>query len=172
VHYSTSINVAMMFIPKTVAGIIKTSGLNRISMSGPELFAKHGRHCKDLYGFPDFEYMKCFIERMLGVEYVRPSKPFVTAGGRQNNGLGEFEQVLLTLLFTNTYWNYDVLGSIFGVATRQTVKKYIDKWLPLLGELGDMLSSFSDILDADVHGCGRNFTNSPFSFGSITSCIS
>ena len=67
---------------------MKTSGLNRISMSGPELFTKHGRHCKDLYGFPDFEYMKCFIERMLGVEYIRPSKPFVTAGGRQNNGLG------------------------------------------------------------------------------------
>ena len=129
---------------------MKTSGLNRISMSGPELFTKHGRHCKDLYGFPDFEYMKCFIERMLGVEYIRPSKPFVTAGGRQNNGLGEFEQVLLTLLFTNTHWNYDVVGSIFGVATRQTVKKYIDKWLPLLGELGDMLSSFSDILDADA----------------------
>jgi hypothetical protein len=37
------------------------------------------------------------------------------------------------------------------VECRQTVGTYIDKWTPVLGELGDMLSSFSDILDASAY---------------------
>jgi len=35
------------------------AGLNRMSMSNSEVFAKHRHHCKDIYVFPDFD---CFIE--------------------------------------------------------------------------------------------------------------
>ena len=111
----------------------KMAGLNRISMSNSD------------YGFPDFDYLKGFIEEMLDVEYISPEKPTMSAGGkgRRGNGLSEFEQVLLTLFLTNTTWKYDTIGSVFGVNNRVTVGGYISKWMPLLGELGDMRSSFT-----------------------------
>ena len=55
------------------------------------------------------------------------------------------------MFFTNTTHNYDTIGSIFGVANRKTVGQYIDRWMPVLGELGDMLSSFIDILDVEAY---------------------
>ena len=67
-------------------------------------------------------------------------------------GLTEFEQVLLTLFYTNTKYNYSSVGTVFGIASRTKVRHYIDKWLPLFGELGDMLSTFCAYLDASAIG--------------------
>jgi hypothetical protein len=55
------------------------------------------------------------------------------------------------MLYTNTHHNYDTIGSVFGVECRQTVGTYIDRWMPVLGELGDMLSSFVDLLDPEAY---------------------
>ena len=124
-----------------------TAGLTRLSMSNPKYFAKNKRACKDLYGFFDFDFLTHLIQDLLEVEY----KVATTTTIKTNLGLTQFEQVLLTMLYTNTHHNYDTIGSVFGVECRQTVGTYIDKWMPVLGELGDMLSSFVDLLDPKAY---------------------
>ena len=39
---------------------------------------------------------------------------------------------------------------MFGVCSHQTVEVYINKWLPMLGERGDMVSEFLEFLDEDA----------------------
>lgn len=73
------------------------------------------------------------------------------AGGKDGAvRMTEYEEVLLTLFYTNTKYNYSAVGSIFGVASCNTVTSYIDRWLPLLGEIGDMLSIFTEYLVKNV----------------------
>ena len=58
----------------------------------------------------------------------------------QKGKLCEFEEILLTLFYTNTIHSYSVIGNLFGIDDRGTVRFCIDKWLPLLAEIGDMMS--------------------------------
>jgi len=49
---------------------------------------------------------------MLDFEYIPPEKLMISAGGKgRGKRLSEFEQVLLTMFFTNTTWNYGTIGS-------------------------------------------------------------
>ena len=54
------------------------------------------------------------------------------------------------MFFYKTTFNYDTVGSIFGIASHETVGKYFDKWPPILGEAGNMLSTFALYLDEDA----------------------
>ena len=127
---------------------MQSNGLNRFSLANPAFFSEHKTHCKTLYGFPSFDFLTSFIEEMFGVSYIVPKSATVSRGGNdEDKGLSQFEQILLTLFFCNSLWNYKIIGSLFGVKSRITVGKIIDKWLPVIGEIGDMLSSFYDLID-------------------------
>ena len=123
------------------------SGLNRISMTTKTLFESNEKLCKQLYGFPDFVFLIDFLESAFDVKYEKP-KNVNLQRGKADGGLREFEQILLTLLWTNTYWYQDVIGVLFGIKSNKTVANYINRWLPLLGECGDMLSSLLPFMDA------------------------
>ena len=43
------------------------------------------------------------------------------------------------------------MGLMFGIRSRKTVEAYISKWLPLIGERGDMMSDFLPFLDSDSY---------------------
>ena len=133
------------------SGVLKTAGMNRISLSSKELYEAYPEYCKALFGFPSFRYMKRFTELVLDTPWVEPTSLYHEKGGYGRNcAIAESEKVLMTLIFMNTEWNYYTIGGLFGIHTRQTVKSYIDKYVPLLGEIGDMLSTFTDFLDADA----------------------
>lgn len=134
------------------SGVLKTAGMNRISLSSPELYKAYPEYCKALFRFPSFCYMKRFIELELDTLWVEPTSLCHEQGGYGHNcAIAESEKVLMTLIFMNTDWNYYTIGGLFGIHTRQTVKQsYIDKYVPLLGEIGDMRSTFTDFLDADA----------------------
>jgi len=100
----------------------------------------------NLYGFADFEFLIDFLESVFDVKYKKP-KNVNLHQGKGGGGLREFEQILLTLLWTNTLWNGDVIGVLFGIKSTTTVSNYIKKWMHLLGECGDMLSSFLPFMD-------------------------
>jgi hypothetical protein len=71
--------------------------------------------CKELYGFSSFDFLIDFVEAAFDIEYTKPQHATVGAGGSGEGGLSDFEQVLLTLVFTNTLWNYDMIGLLFGI---------------------------------------------------------
>ena len=78
-----------------------------------------------------------------------------TKGGLSgSNALSDFERVLLTMFYCNTDHNYNTIGSDSGIMSRNTsIAKYIDsssRWFPVLGEIGDMLSTFQHWIDIQV----------------------
>jgi len=121
-------------------------GLNRISMTTRKVFEKNPNLCKSLFGFSDFDFCIDFIESAFAIKFIEPRTVGVTGGGKYG-GLNEVEQVLLTLLWTNTFWNRAIVGFLFGIKSKDTVSKYVNRWMPLLGECGDMMSSFLPYLD-------------------------
>jgi len=123
--------------------------LNRISFTSKEGIGKNEMVCKELYGFSDFDFMINFLEAAFEIEYIKPGRATVGAGGDRTNGLSDVEQVMLTLVFTNTLWNYDLIGIMLGIKSRKTVQNYIKKWMPLLGERGDVMSSFLIFMDGN-----------------------
>jgi hypothetical protein len=125
------------------------AGLNRISITSREFLAKTEckRLCNTLYGFEDFELLLCLIEAFFDVQYKQPTQLLIDS----HNPLSECEQVLLTLLWSNVSWNNDVVGLMFGIKSRKTVELYVHKWLPLLGERGDMMSDFLPFLDSQSY---------------------
>jgi hypothetical protein len=129
---------------------LKKCGLNRFSMSNKGFFKENRRACKDLYGFKDFEFLIGFIEDVLGVPYDTPTKPFAKGGKNGENKLTEFEEVLLAMFYCNSNFNFATIGSLFGVKSRITVSNFINKWVPVLGETGDMLSTFTPWIDEEV----------------------
>ena len=65
-------------------------------------------------------------------------------GGIGDGGLSDMEQILVALLlYMTTTHSIEVIGQIFGIQSKSTVSKYLNKWIPELGELGDMLLSIS-----------------------------
>jgi hypothetical protein len=129
---------------------LKVSGMNRYSMSHPEHFNLNPEACREYYGFRDFQFLKRFIEKVIGVPYDPPSKLKSIGGHNSENALSEFEQVLIAMFYCNSSFNYYTIGSVFGLKSRVTVRKYIDRWMPVLGEAGDMLSTFTHYLDTDA----------------------
>ena len=126
----------------------KGAGLNRISLTSIEYLARKEcrRLCNSLYGFEDFEFLVGMIEAMFDIKYEKPTRLSIERG----KALSDVEQVLLTLAWCNTQWNDDIIGLMFGVCSRQTVEVYVNKWLPMLGERGDMMSEFLEFLDEDA----------------------
>ena len=129
---------------------LQKSGLNRFSMSNKKFFDENERACFDLYGFREFKFLVGFIEEVLDVKYQVPEKLSTKGGFSGSYALSDFEQVLLTMFYCNTEHNYSTIGSVFGVMSRNTVAKYIDRWLPVLGETGDMLSTFTHWIDTQA----------------------
>ena len=124
-------------------------GLNRISLVSKKGICTDANICRQLYGFQDFEFCIDFLETVFEIEYKEPTQSTVRAG--RNGSLSEVEQCLLTLIYTNTRWSYDIIGLMFGVNSVQTVGEYIIKWMPLLGERGDMMSSFLTLMDEESY---------------------
>ena len=129
---------------------LKVSGMNRYSMSHPEHFNLNPQACREYYGFRDFQFLKRFIEKVIGVPFDPPSKLKNKGGHNNENALSEFEQILIAMFYCNSSFNYNTIGSVFGLKSRVTVRKYIDRWMPVLGEAGDMLSTFTHDLDTDA----------------------
>ena len=132
----------------------RDAGLNRLSLT-----ARNGNICKDrklceqIYGFADFDFLLDFIYAAFDLEYVKPTNLTLSRGGAKNNkdrSLSEVEQILLTLVFTNTRWSYGIIGLMFGVG-KSAVAKYITKWMPMLGERGDMMSHLLIFLDSAAY---------------------
>ena len=90
-------------------------GLNRISLTSRDVIGVNQTVCKELYGFSSFDFLIDFVEAAFDIEYTKPQHATVGAGGSGEGGLSDFEQVLLTLVFTNTLWNYDMIGLLFGI---------------------------------------------------------
>ena len=86
--------------------------------------------CNQMYGFRDFDFMVDFLETMFEIKHVEPFGTDKVKGGK-GNGMSEVEQCLLTLVYTNTLWGYDVLGMMFGLTSTKSVSKFVNKWLPL-----------------------------------------
>ena len=118
------------------------SGLNRISLVTGSIFETKPDLCNELFGFPEYDFMIEFLEAAFELKYQEPSSVTLTKGGNGDAGLSELEQVMVALLYMNTTHSLDVIGQIFGIQSKNTVSKYLNKWIPELGELGDMLSSF------------------------------
>jgi hypothetical protein len=97
--------------------------------------------CKQLYGIEDFEFMIGFLEAAFEVEYQYP---------KENSPLNDMEQIFATLVFTNTTWNMRTIGEMFGIKEK-TLSKYVNTWLPLLGECGDHMSDFLHFMDESAY---------------------
>jgi hypothetical protein len=132
--------------------VLQSHGLNRISIARKKIYKENKKLCNSLFGCNDFEFLIDFIEAMFDIKYVEPIDASVKRGGKnaEGRGLSEVEQVLLTILWTNTFWNYDVIGMIFGVKSNRLVGEYVKYWMPRLGEVGDMMSSLLPYVDSDV----------------------
>lgn len=129
---------------------LKVTGCTRFSMSSAAYFKANKRACKELYGFKDFEFLTGFIVKVLGVPCELPKTLKATGGKNAENSLSDFEKVLLTMFFCQTNMNYDMIGAMFGLHSRKTVGEIIDKWMPILGEAGDQLSTFTHYLDDEA----------------------
>mmetsp|Transcript_12958 Transcript_12958/g.15827 ORF Transcript_12958/g.15827 Transcript_12958/m.15827 type:complete len:477 (+) Transcript_12958:178-1608(+) len=127
----------------------RMGGLNRISLVSKNGVCTDPNISRQLYGFRDFEFCIDFLETVFEIKYEEPIQSTISAG--YNKGLTDIEQCLLTLVYTNTRWGYDILGLMFGVASVSTVGDYIIKWMPLLGERGDMMSSLLMFMDEDSY---------------------
>ena len=143
---------SMMELEEHLKALKEVAGLNRISIASKNgSVANDASVCKKLFGFDDFDFMIDFLESAFEIQYVEPTKSTISAGGTDGgNGLGDVEQVLLTLVFTNTLWNCDVIAMMFGVSSTTTVSNCINRWLPLLGECGDHMSDFLAYMDEDA----------------------
>jgi hypothetical protein len=130
--------------------LLKKAGMTRYTMSRSDFFEENQSLCKEFYGFCNFDYLKRFISKMFDVEYIPPTYCIKGATSYQDKALSKFEQILLTLFFTNTQYNSTTIGIVFGHICRHTVGKYINKWMPLLGEIGDMLSNLNNFLDPEA----------------------
>ena len=136
--------------------LVKKAGLTRLSMSNPDFFEENEWACKEFYSFPNFTYLTyltyltLFITTMFEVEYSPPKNFCKKQLSTHDKGLSKFEQILLTLFYTSTTFSMKAVGIVFGIKTRQLVSSYINKWLPLIGEVGDMLSSVNFLLDAEA----------------------
>ena len=133
-------NTSCENLPYDIATSLKWIGLNRFSLANPALFEAHNRHCKQLYGFPSYPYMK-----------EEPDNVPVCTGNNTDKGLCDFEQVLLTFFFMNSHYNYDIIGWVFGIESRATVRKYLSKWLVILGKIRDFLHRFIPLLDKEAY---------------------
>jgi hypothetical protein len=124
------------------------AGLNRISVSSHEFHdRKENKHfAKMLFGFNTFEEMIQMLQILFDVEFVKPQKLLVST----KKGLSDMEQIMMTLVWTNLVLPHELLGAMFGIRSRQTVSIYINKWMPVLGERGDMLSNLLPYLDTEI----------------------
>ena len=119
-------------------------GLNRISLVSKKGIFMDANICRQLYGFQDFEFCIDFLETVFKIEYKEPTQSIVRAG--RNRSLSEVEQCLLTLIYINTRWAYDIIGLMFGVNSVQTVSEYIIKWMQC-----GMMSSFLTLMEEESH---------------------
>jgi hypothetical protein len=121
---------------------LKERGYNRFSLTSRDgICSKDEVICKQLYGFEDFEFMIGFLEAAFEVKYQHP---------KENSPLNDMEQIFATLVYTNTTWNMTTIGEMFGI-NRKTLSKYVNTWLPLLGECGDHMSDFLHFMDESVY---------------------
>ena len=123
-------------------------GLNRISISS-DTFHNHTRNkglAKQLFGFDSIRETKAMITALFDVEYEKVYDLQIKTG----SGLTNMEQIMLTLVWTNLVLPHDILGIMFGCTCRQTVSNYINRWMPVLGERGDMMSNLLPFIDAEV----------------------
>ena len=81
------------------------------------------------------------------MQYEKPSQVLIDP----KNPLSDFEQILLTYLWMNVTWNNDIVGLMFGIRCRRTVETYVHRWLPLIGERGDMMSDFLAFFDREAY---------------------
>jgi hypothetical protein len=56
----------------------------------------------------------------------------------------------LTLLYFQLSLTFETIGIFFGIRSRKTVRQYIDRWAPKLGEVGKILSDFQGLIDEEV----------------------
>jgi hypothetical protein len=56
----------------------------------------------------------------------------------------------MTLVWVNLVLSHKLIGIMFGVHSCQTVSQYINGWMPVLGEHGDMLSNLLLYLDTKI----------------------
>ena len=118
-----------MSLEQHLRALKEVSGLNRISLTTSKGACRDSNICRQLYGFDDFDFMIDFLEAAFEIKYVEPTRSTTTTG--KGNNLSDVEQCLLTLLYTNTNWGFDIIGMLFGVGSKTTVSSYINKWLPL-----------------------------------------
>ena len=87
-----------------------------------------------LWHFPPF-LLKEFgssIPRMIPIQKAKDAKLTFVGGKNGCNALSSFEQILLTLFFCQAHFNFNTIGTVFGVKSRETVRKHIDRWMPVL----------------------------------------
>jgi len=139
------LNKSNMSLEQHLRAMKDAGGLNRISLTSKDGICANSKICAQLYGFDDFEFLIEFLEAAFDIKYLEAKSSTATNG--KGNNLSEFEQCLLALVYTNTIWGYEILGLMFGGLSKKTVALYINRWVPLLGERGDMMSNLLEFMD-------------------------
>ena len=73
-------------------------------------------------------------------------------------GLTEFEKLLVCFTSMMLGANYDSLGIMFGGVTRNYIVTIIHRWIDVIGERGDMMSSLLPFLTEDSFEAMKPYT--------------
>jgi len=122
------------------------AGLNLVSLAS-DVFHSYPRNkslAKQLFGFLSWNETKLYIKALFDVHYntTRCLRP-------NTKGLTEFEQLLVCFTWMMLGANYDSLGIMFGGVTRNYIGIIIHRWIDVIGERGDMMSSLLPFLTED-----------------------
>ena len=94
-----------------------------------------------------------YIKALFDVDYntTRCLRP-------NTKGLTEFEQLLVCFTWMMLGANYDSLGIMFGGVTRNYIVTIIHRWIDVIGERGDMMSSLLPFLTEDSFEAIKAYT--------------
>ena len=138
-------------VKKLIADAVSSiGGLSRCTITSDGYHSVNPSYAKILFGFLDWDETKLYIKLFFGVEHSHMN---IGIGGQlKPEHCNDFEQIIISLIFLHSFTHRSKLGIIFGVS-RRTIARYLAKWLPRWGKIGELLSilpMFPDYFDKEI----------------------
>ena len=119
-------------------------GVNRLNISSNRYHEKNRSVAKVYFRFEDsakgsklssWDITKQFLHDMFNVTHEEPTIEMIQHPNGKAKRLTEFETCLVALIFFQNAWDFDHIGSIFGIDYR-LVSKCVKAWAPHFCEVG------------------------------------
>ena len=94
---------------------LNTHSLNKWLLSHSYGLVKDKKNCDQIYSFNDFNFLIGFTGVAFDVKYEISKKIC-------QEQLTDFEQILATCAFMNTFWNQRTVGALFGINKKMLSK--------------------------------------------------